>query len=398
MSTRKLLATIVFSATGAFANPTHAQTVPYTVTAVADADSQGLGISNTGTVVGRGFTSSSTFEAFFNNGAGPRYFGTLGGTNSSAMGVNDAGEIVGSSDTRGGQTHAFLYQYGNMTDLGTFGGYNSSATAIAGITIVGSALRPPPADPNAFNGPRAFVFSQGGQLPGQMQDIGTLPFPSPFAIANAINNRGQIVGSSGQFGPGDPPEHPFLYANGVMTDLGTLGGNSSAALGINDLGQVVGYSNIPTGLHVSHAFLYSNGVLSDLEGQVGAGVSIANDINNRGEIVGESDGLGAFILRGGVAASLNALVDPATGWQILDASAINERGQIAATGVLDGTQYAVLLTPVPEPATVGMLAFGLGVLTLSRAGRSRRSAPGRTDPSPRKVDSFSVSHSSDFGS
>jgi probable HAF family extracellular repeat protein len=155
-----------------------------------------------------------------------------------------------------------------------------------------------------------------------------------------------------------------------MTDLGTFGGNPSAAWAINDLGQVVGSSNIPTELHVRHAFIYSNGVLTDLDARIGAGGSIGNDINNRGQIVGFSGGLGAFVLRGDDAESLNALLDHATGWQISDVSAINDQGQIAATGVLDGTSYAVLLTPVPEPAIVGMLALGLGVLTLSGVRRS----------------------------
>ena len=52
----------------------------------------------------------------------------------------------------------------------------------------------------------------------------------------------------------------FLYSNGTMQDLGTLGGTESFAYGINDSGQVVGWS-YTTGDSYSHAFLYSSGTM-----------------------------------------------------------------------------------------------------------------------------------------
>ena len=78
----------------------------------------------------------------------------------------------------------------------------------------------------------------------RLHDLGTLP-GSDYSEATAINNRGQVVGSS-TFSSG--PSHAFLYENGTMVDLGTLpGGFTSQALGINDRGQIVGYSNTGNG-------------------------------------------------------------------------------------------------------------------------------------------------------
>src|SRR4051794_34524752 len=50
--------------------------------------------------------------------------GTLGGADSLGLGINDSGQVVGQSDTADGHTHAFLYSQGVMADLGTLGGAN----------------------------------------------------------------------------------------------------------------------------------------------------------------------------------------------------------------------------------------------------------------------------------
>ena len=67
-----------------------------------------------------------------------------------------------------------------------------------------------------------------------------------------------------------------------MMDLGTLGGASSSAYGINDSGQVVGQADTPGGQH--HAFLYNGGKMIDL-GTLGGANSSAHDINDSGQIV-----------------------------------------------------------------------------------------------------------------
>jgi probable HAF family extracellular repeat protein len=367
MSIRELALMCVLCAAGTSTLPADAQTTSYDVTIVGAANSQAWGVNNFGTVVGRTFDAASNYHAFVNTGTGPVGLGTLGGTNSLAAAVNDAGQIVGSADNAAGQSRAFLYQDGSMTNLGTFGGDSSHGWGInaAGVTV-GSAQAPE--NPNDFSGQRAFVRPPGGTL----HDIGTLPgFSSPFAEAFDINNRGQIVGASGQAGPGEPPAHPFLYSNGVMTDLGTLGDAYSTAFAVNDAGLVVGYSDSLADFHIPQAFLYAGGTLINLDPKLGGKGSIAFDINNLGQIVGESDALGAFIMRGDDVTRLDALIDPTAGWTIAEARSINDRGQIAATGLLGGTSYAVLLTPVPEPAIATMLGFGLATLALGRRIRRR---------------------------
>ena len=71
-----------------------------------------------------------------------------------------------------------------------------------------------------------------------IKDLGTLP-GGTTSRANGINDRGQVVGSSGTAGF----THAFLFENGMMVDLGTLpGDDQSNAVGINNHGQIVGDS------------------------------------------------------------------------------------------------------------------------------------------------------------
>lgn len=77
-----------------------------------------------------------------------------------------------------------------------------------------------------------------------------------------------------------------------ITDLGTLGGASSTACGINDLGQVVGKSAIVTGQ--LRAFLWQNGIITDLGTLPGLSFSEARAVNNRGQVVGDSSPTGGL--------------------------------------------------------------------------------------------------------
>jgi probable HAF family extracellular repeat protein len=95
----------------------------------------------------------------------------------------------------------------------------------------------------------------------------------------------------------------FIWQDGVITDLGGLGGNGSEAVAINDLGRVVGSSHTASGR--LHAFLWQDGVMTDL-GTLGGTWSSASAINDLGQVLGESNGH-AFLWQDGVMTDLGPL-------------------------------------------------------------------------------------------
>lgn len=105
-----------------------------------------------------------------------------------------------------------------------------------------------------------------------------------FSAATGINNAGQVVGYSSI--PGDASSHATLWKGNAAIDLGTLGGTSSWAWGINDAGHVVGQSTT-AGDASAHATLWVGTTAVGL-GTLGGTVSGAVGINNAGQIVGQS--------------------------------------------------------------------------------------------------------------
>jgi probable HAF family extracellular repeat protein len=332
----------------------------YAVTALAAAGSSGTGINAAGAVVGQ-FANGGGSHGFVYGAGGFLDLGTLGGAGSAANGINDHGAVVGWADNGSGQRRAFLYDGGVMSDLGTLGGAGSTAWAIDNSgTIIGSASTGQEELPY-FQ--QAFRYAGGS-----MQGLGTLS-GGLGSTAYAINAHGLIAGFSYE-GPITVPEYPShatTFAGGAVTEIAPL--DNGLVFGINDAGQMVGRYGFTTG---SRGFVFANGVATELgllDPVFGSGQG--TDINNLGQIVGASMvQIGEFqsgyhgVLYGldGTPTDLNALIDPASGWEIVDAASINDAGQIAGTACKGGECFAVrldLVPAVPEPGSWAMFAGGL---------------------------------------
>jgi probable HAF family extracellular repeat protein len=125
-----------------------------------------------------------------------------------------------------------------------------------------------------------------------MTDLGSLGYGVSLGLA--INATGQVTGysySSTAFQVTCPPqkygqpkqcvEHPyhaFLYSNGTMTDLGTLGGHFSRGYAINASGAVAGTADTKSG--PGDSFLWNGKTMADI------GTWSARGINDTGEITG----------------------------------------------------------------------------------------------------------------
>jgi probable HAF family extracellular repeat protein len=146
-----------------------------------------------------------------------------------------------------------------------------------------------------------------------------------------VNDKGVVVGASQL--PGNALTHAFVYENGVMRDLGSLGGSYSGAVDINSHGVIVGMSEPPGG--GTRAFIYDRGGMRPLFGPnvtVPAGQQYVQAINDRGTVTGNIDNA-AFVYEDGRLTILNTLPEvQAAGWGTLFVMDINDRGWITGWG------------------------------------------------------------------
>lgn len=303
--------------------------------------SQAFAVNKEGYVVGLAKRSAQIYHAFVWDGETMTDLGTLDGQQSIAFGINDSGQVAGWSHTSSGDNRGFLWENGSMQPLGTLGGADSQANGVNNSgQVVGSASIVDNTDPSdPFEYPHAFLWQNGS-----MQDLGTLGGDQSYAYG--INDTGQVVGQAVVGGAGDPPGHAFLWQNNSMQDLGTLGGYLSLAQAINNSGQVVGWSHLPN--WNKHAFLWKDNVMQDL-GTLGGNLSEAYDINDAGQVVGYSTNSAqqghAVLWENGQMKDLNTLIPADSGWVLWSARGINKRGQITGHGVINGQTHGFLLTP-----------------------------------------------------
>ena len=304
---------------------------------------------------------------------------TLGGPNSAVLfpSKSNTGLIAGVSETAnidpngekwscsfffpsvtGHTCVGFVWRYGVMSPLPTLGGPNGFAAGINDFgQIVGWAENnfhdPTCAGPNGRNQVLQFeavVWGPDGKIQKQLA-----PLPGdPDGAAVAVNNAGEVVGISGicdQAVGRFSAKHAVAWQNGTVRDLGNLGGvawNTPDA--INNLGDIVGFGNLPGGNPGGfnfHAIYWpKSGSGPDCQGRcIDLGtlpqdfLSEATGINNRGQIVGVSIGgssqfgSSAFLWQNGKMINLNSLVVPGTTLQLVSTGDINDRGVITGTAI-----------------------------------------------------------------
>lgn len=359
-------------------------------------EGEAVAINAGGTIVGTVKNPTGDQRAFrWTSGGGIEILPTLGGNRGIANDINTAGVIVGSSRNASNQLRPCVWTNGIAAALPTFGGNTGEAFAIddAG-TVVGSAL-----SSNGFS--YAAIWQNGvidsidsysgggsgavdlvdantiiGAVPGvaagatlwtrtgteyEAVDLGTLGGASSNAFA--INDLGEVVGVA------DAPNfisRGFLWQDGVMTEIGTFGGATSIAFGINNSTQIVGYATQAN--NQRRAFLWENGTLTNL-GTLGGNDSRALAINDAGVIVGHSRDAGniqrAFVYQNGMMTQL-----PDLGGSTAEAVAINSSNLIVGFAAnaqgstlavqwnFDGSQWQV--TPLTDISSSFYKAFGVG--------------------------------------
>lgn len=313
------------------------------------------------------------------NGAAKIYrvtdLGSLLGGYTIPQAINNKGQIVGSNYTPASDTgHAFLWENGVMTDLGTLGGEWSAAWDINDNGVIVG-------DYGGSTGNFGFVGTAGGgslSTLDQLSDarginnagviVGTIISGGNPAIldgggltvlpvsggANAVNDSGWVVGQMA-VSVATPPYsvgHGFLYRDGALTDLGNLQGLYDAgAHDINDSGLIVGNGYVLIGIYkFQHACEWRDGSIIDIHPVSGSQNSYCYKLNNRGDIVGQGyNNLNGYyyfpfyhFADGG--SSLSIVSD--TAWQIVNLLDINDSGQIAADGFLNGVEHGFRLDPV----------------------------------------------------
>jgi probable HAF family extracellular repeat protein len=315
----------------------------YDVGAISTSDAGSFRLNQAGQMIW-----NANGHAFVYQNCQSRDLGHLGGGRSVAASINNNGTIVGRSQQAGGRWRAFAYANGAMRDLGGSASPQifEAATGInfwgdaVGIESVQGTLSPtavryqgngvsqmarvllhPPdgwspvtdiVDINDSRGVvgtivdgntvRAFHSTNFGSLWTPIAGVPGLEFAT---FPRAMNRDGHVAGIAGNgFTRAFISRDPAAPA----TDLGTFPEQLSFGLGINDYDWVVGWAEQMSG-GGPRAFVHDTTQLIDL----------------------------------------NTVLWNSTGWQLRQAFAINDAGQIAGEGEHNGQTRAFLLQPMARP-------------------------------------------------
>jgi probable HAF family extracellular repeat protein len=352
-----------------------------TITAISPG--RATAINDLGQVVGRTAPSQGVYHGYLWQNGVLTNLGMMpvSGHPTQATAINNNGQVVGYGFAQDGNVHPFVWQNGVITDPGVPPGnvpgsiYGARPTGINDDgMIVG----------NAFSGlSHAFVSTVGGKasmLPS------AIPGSNPASTANGVNELGQIVGSYSR--------NAAVWENNVLTELGLLpGSDKTMGNAINNNGVIVGNSSYQIVTHTGlsstidvpfQAFIWQNGVMSALPLPPVSDSAYANSINDRGDVVGAANGFGnngsihAILWKNGAAIDLNAFLPANSGWELLEATGINEAWQIVGYGKYNGVETGFLLE-IPEPKSMSLALIGATIVAhLARRRPSARTTSSAT--------------------
>jgi probable HAF family extracellular repeat protein len=240
----------------------------------------------------------------------------LGGANGFAYSINKRGEVAGLAETNNpdpapgctvSEFKPVIWKNGVPRELPTYDGDTDGIAAFINDHGQASGASGPcggaefaGAFGSSFNPDTGLYLLENHAMlwdsDGTPHDLGNLGGSSGLAgnHACALNNRGEVVGHSELTNDPAGPFHGFLWTRETgMQDLGTLPGDFySLADGINDRGDLVGQSGNAS-FTVANAVLWEKGAsvpanlnLLVADNPSGLSLYLAQSINSSGEIVG----------------------------------------------------------------------------------------------------------------
>lgn len=226
------------------------------------------------------------------------------------------------------------------------------ALLATGLAVLGaSACRDEPVAPLAPGSRLAIIAAPSASAVSAPQDLGVL---GNGAQAFAISPNGTVVG---EFDALTSESRAFIWTSKTgMTQLPPPAGSTEDwAFSVNDAGQAVGFSNLPT---AQNAILWTQGVAYNLGTLTpGTGASVARGINRIGQVVGESNGHAMLWVPNATNGTTGTMYDLGT----IDANgssrayALNDAGQVVGSGTVGTATHAFLWTPNVPNGTVGTM-------------------------------------------
>jgi probable HAF family extracellular repeat protein len=312
----------------------------------------GWSLSNTGYVAGecdtpgnpslRGFRwQNGSFQYLDGASTGQARYGA------GAYAVNDTGVVVGDAGDEQNAVWVAMWDGSGYHNLGNLGGFNSNANSINNAAwLVGYSEIPG----NAYY--RPFLYRNGS-----MQNLGNLGIPgATYGNATRINNNGTVIGYD--LKPGESNTYYAWY----WTDSGGLQPLPAAFYDINDLDQVTASGG-------------SYSLVTHATTQL-PGCQYTKFLNNNGQALGFDTANVPCLWIGQNRYTLQSILP--SGYVINGLRDINDQGQILVSADHNGVTQTVLLTPVPEPASIVILACGLAMAVQHRCSSSFRKAAWRS--------------------